>query len=137
MSTGSNVYSEVYAFLNLLGEEYIKKIPREMYELFSSKRNMNYELRIDTSKKISEQFKNEETLIIISALNLYFFCNGEERKKLVKIYEENDEKFLNRTFSEKINKTDIDIVCSNKLEPKKKENIFTKIINKLKRIFKR
>lgn len=137
MSTGSNVYSEVYAFLNLLGEEYIKKIPREMYELFSSKRNMNYELRIDTSKKISEQFKNEETLIIISALNLYFFCNGEERKKLVKIYEGNDEKFLNRTFSEKINKTDIDIVCSNKLEPKKKENIFTKIINKLKRIFKR
>ena len=55
----------------------------------------------------------------------------------MKIYEENDEKFLNRTFSEKINKTDIDIVCSNKLEPKKKENIFTKIINKLKRIFKR
>ena len=137
MSTGSNVYSEVYAFLNLLGEEYIKKIPREMYELFSSKRNMNYELRIDTSKKISEQFKNEETLTIISALNLYFFCNEEERKKLVKIYEENDEIFLNRPFSEKINKTDIDIVCSNKLEPKKKENVFTKIINKLKRIFKR
>ena len=171
MSGGSNVYSEVYAFLNLLGEDYIKKIPAGMYELFSTKRNMHYELHIDINKNIPEQFKHDETLVIISALNLYFFCNDEERKRLIQIYTENDEKFSSKSFEEKVNNDTMNNLNENgisvnkrneqninalndnilnnnliqanqqtqqnKLEILPKENIFKRILKKIKSIFKR
>lgn len=140
MSSGSNVYSEVYAFLNLLGEEYINKLPKGMYELFATKRNRSYELHIDINKNITEQFKNEETLVIISALNLYFFSDEDERKRLAQIYTENDKKILNKSYSDILRENAMkyqNVEQVNTLEVIKKESILNRIIKKIKAIFKR
>jgi len=144
MARGSNVYSEVYAFLNLIGEEYINKIPPTLYELFTRGRNLEYEFQLDTTKDISKQFKNEETLVIISALNLYFFCGEEEREKLVQIYIENDKKQLKQSYSDKLMRSNMNFRVDQtttqnvkQLEVIKKENLLEKIIKKIKRLFKR
>jgi len=141
MARGSNVYSEVYAFLNLIGEEYINKIPPTLYELFTRGRNLEYEFQLDTTKDISKQFKNEETLVIISALNLYFFCGEEEREKLVQIYIENDKKQLKQSYSDKLMRSNMNFRVDQtttqnvkQLEVIKKENLLEKIIKKIKRL---
>ena len=37
------IYSEVYQVLNLLGNEYIDKLPESLFNMLEEKRNMNYE----------------------------------------------------------------------------------------------
>ena len=36
------IYSEVYQVLNLLGNEYIDKLPNRLFNLLKEKRNVNY-----------------------------------------------------------------------------------------------
>ena len=36
------IYSEVYQVLNLLGDEYINKLPRSLYNMIKEKRDINY-----------------------------------------------------------------------------------------------
>ncbi len=88
-----DMYSEVYEILNILGEEYINKLPKKLYMNISNYRNKNNTKKFYIDRSIQEQDLNQETLEFITFLDLKYWCNDNERQVLMDQYEENQERF--------------------------------------------
>ena len=88
----SKIYSEVYAVLNVLGNEYINKIPSTIYQYIVDEKDNSVQMCYDVNKTIDEQKISEETLMFISYLNLQYWCSEDEKQELLKKYKQNDER---------------------------------------------
>lgn len=83
------MFNEVYSVLNLLGREYIYKLPNNVYEFIKNERVPNYEFNINMERDVISQI-SKDALAFISYLNLKYWATLEEQRELVKIYKEND-----------------------------------------------
>ncbi|MBS5863106.1 MAG: hypothetical protein KIC54_00270 [Clostridium sp.] len=83
------MFNEVYSVLNLLGREYIYKLPNNVYEFIKNERVPNYEFNINMERDVISQI-SKDTLAFISYLNLKYWATLEEQRELIKIYKEND-----------------------------------------------
>lgn len=94
-SKTARAYSEVYVFLQCLGKEYTDKIPKGLLDFFDKHHDKSYDYRINTNASGSEQFKDmsRERLALIAYLNLEYWATAEERERLMKIYERNEQKY--------------------------------------------
>lgn len=99
------IYSETYSFLNILGKEYIDKIPIDIYNKIKNERDINYNPIIKMNKSFEENAMTKETLALIAALNLKYWCeNNEEKSKLKNEYVSNsmlERKKVNDIFKNK------------------------------------
>jgi len=138
-------YSEVDEFLSLLSEHERNKIPENLREIFRQEKDKDYIKGINPSIEIKDQNLLEETLAIIAMLNLNYICEDEEEKaRLREVYANNEKKYQD-IFQVDFNADEVfgtkDEYFTQKLEEQiivpVKENIFEKIINKIKRIFRR
>ncbi len=138
-------YSEVDEFLSLLSEQERNKIPENLREIFRQEKDKDYIKGINPSIEIKDQNLLEETLAIIAMLNLNYICEDEEEKaRLREVYANNEKKYQD-IFQVDFNADEVfgtkDEYFTQKLEEQiivpVKENIFEKIINKIKRIFRR
>lgn len=86
------IYSEVYAILEILGNEYINKIPTKLYNYIVAEKESNIKIHYDINKPLNEQPISEETILFISYLNLQYWCDEEQKQELLKIYKQNDDK---------------------------------------------
>ena len=77
-------YSEVYSFLNVLGNYYINKIPDAIYDTIKENRDKSYTPIYDKNENITQNSISQEGLALISALNLQYWCNDEEEKTKLK-----------------------------------------------------
>lgn len=142
----SRAYSEVYEFINSLGNEYKNKLPKKIYLTIQENRDKNYIPKYETNQSVDSNTFSKEALALISALNLQYWCeDAEEKERLKKVYTEN-QKLENEKYSyEKLfknNKTDKQNQEEQQNEDVqmieyKEENIFQKLINRIKNIFKR
>lgn len=89
----SDIYSEVYEVLEVLGKDYINKLPPKLYQHIKDKRNSSNTKEFYIDKPIEEQGLSLETLEFISFLNLHYWCTESEKNELLKIYNENDLKY--------------------------------------------
>ena len=126
-------YTEIDNFIELLDEHDRDKIPQKLKEFFKKEKDDKYIKVINPNLPIKEQNLKKETLALIAMLNLQYWCdNEEERKRLKKVYAENEIKYkqkLKKTYN--LNKqndqnyeegiTDVAVV------EYKKENIFKRI----------
>ncbi len=142
----SRAYSEVYEFINSLGNEYKNKLPKKIYLTIQENRDKNYIPKYEVNQHIDSNTFSKEALALISALNLQYWCEDvEEKERLKKVYTEN-QKMENEKYSYE------NLFKSNKVEEQiqeeqqsdnvqlieyKEENVFRKLINKIKNIFKR
>ncbi len=137
------VFSELDEFLSLLSVEERNAIPEEERKFYKTEKDKEYVKIIDINKPLSEQNLMIETLSAIAVLNLKYWCKDEEEKNRLKNkYYENEMKHQevlkekynpNNIFSNTIKKeNDKQIV---RVEENKKDSLWIKIINKLKRIF--
>lgn len=131
-------YSEVYSFINSLGNNYIKKIPELIYNKLKNERDVNYNPIYETNKEISDKDISYEGLVLISAINLQYLCdNPLEKEELKKIYINNtrlrNEEFnygnLFKRSDKKENTTQNALV-------EYRDGFFTKFIDKIKSFFK-
>ena len=83
------MFNEVYSVLNLLGREYIYKLPNNVYEFIKNERVPNYEFNINMERDVISQI-SKDALAFISYLNLIYWATLEEQRELIKIYKEND-----------------------------------------------
>ena len=60
------IYSEVYQILNLLGNEYIDKVPISLIDMLSEKRKEDYNPQYTDEVPLNEQNIKKESLSIIS-----------------------------------------------------------------------
>ncbi len=139
-------YTEVDEILNLMEEEFQKKIPVKLRNLISENKLNDYNIIIDPNIPLKEQKISRKALAILAVLNYNYWCIGEENKeKLIEKYKNNEnnrqEKLRVQYNSNTLFKNNTKIL-NNNFENKqlivydKKEKFLIKIINKIKRILK-
>lgn len=140
-------YTEVNCLLEYLPQSYIDKIPQKLIELIKKQSNKQYYISIDSNKSLLEQNFSPKTKDLIAVIKYNYWSTDEERQQLKKIFYENENKYQkellekynpNDIFKKKESKTDItENIKTNLQMVEYKENIFIKLWNKIKNIFKR
>ena len=140
-------YSEVDELLEMLTEEEKKEIPQKLRNFFKEEKDSTYNKNIKANIPIKEQNLKKETLAIMAALYLKYWCKDEaEKKELLEIFAENEKKYKEE-LREKYNP---DSIFKNNNKPKKieyisekkqiteyKESVFKRIKKYILKILKR
>lgn len=142
----ANAYTEVYEILNCLDEEEYSKIPEELLEVFEENRNLDYEYEVNEEQDLLKQPMLKETKAILLNIFRDYLATPEQKQKIKQwlqadrsyIERQKQEKYNSNVFKNKTRDKKIDNEESNTVLPVeiKKQSIFQKIINGLKRIFK-
>lgn len=140
-------YTEILNILNILGNNYSKKVPDKVKNYFQDNSSRDYKFNINSKINVSKQITNPITINLLGMLRYNYWCNSEnEKQQLLQKFLDNDKR-KEQQLKEKYNpdnifknKTKITIkqnqlVQDNFALAEVKENVFTKFIKKLKDIF--
>ena len=146
MRTISSVaYSEVYEIINQLEDDLVNKIPQKLIEFFDEERDKNYSPKIDINLPLNEQKINRHTMILLTILNLNYWCETkEEKQELLKILNENEEKVkqrerqlkegnFNNFLKGNVNKVE-NSESNTDLVQYKKESLIQKLFHRIKKL---
>ena len=90
----AEIYSEVYQIFNLLGNEYISKIPSSLFNMIEKKRDTNYNPQYNEDILLNKQNIKKETIAIIALIHLNYWCENEEEKfEIKKMLKNNEDKY--------------------------------------------
>lgn len=149
----ANAYTEVLDILKYISKEDYEKIPKSKIKVFEENCNKNYNFTYDENKTLDEQNVSEITKVIIAILFRDYWATKEQRyiiiKKQQEIKDQKQKELMakfeqNKNISEKDLKKvnvasdldiDIDYARGTNLETYKEENIFKRIISKIRGIF--
>ena len=136
-----NAFKEVYIILDSLVEEDYKKIPPELIETIYRNMNQDYKYELDEEQEVSTQKMLPETKAILFNIFRDYLSTEEQKQKIIRMQKEERQKnelkkreqyntdvFANKeqTNNTEIQKEQVSLI-------KYKENIFKKIINKIKK----
>lgn len=142
-------YAEVDKILSFMEVKYVEKVPKKMREMFKNEKLQDYEPNIDKNIPLAEQQLERKTLAILAMLNLNYWCeNQEEKQELLRAYSDNDKKreeelrekynpdniFKNKN-KEQDAEQEIDKITS--VIEYKEKNLIKKLLDKIKRLFRR
>ena len=143
-------YSEVYALLRTVEDEYRNKIPEKIYYAIKDNRDFNYNPKYSENQAMTKDIISKEALSLIAALNLQYWCEDEEEKKrLKKCYIENGKREKEKYSYENLFKIDTieKIKTEDIAEEEKKEhnlpikierkNIFERMVSIVKNLIRR
>lgn len=138
-------YAEINKILELLEDEYKNRVPEKIRDFFRDERNIEYEPIIEPNKLLSEQNLKNETYILLTILELNYWCDSEEEKQELLLELSNNEEKKQKELYEKYNPDNIfkkkNETYSNNEETAvvvyKEQNFIRKILDKIKRLFKR
>jgi len=86
------VFSEVYAFLEIIGEEYIEKIPKKIINEIEKQKSDEYKPIYSSEIAIENQNLQKETLSIIAILDLNYWSSPNEKIKIREKINKNEKK---------------------------------------------
>ena len=138
--------AEVYDIVNHFELNMYQKVPKKLIKLIEMKMDNDYIVNIDYSKSINKQISFRETKIILSIIFRDYICNDDLKHKLneydFRILEKaKQEKYdSNKIFKEKEKQVKTDENNTNVTSVSMveyKESIFTRILNFIKKLFKR
>ena len=140
-------YSEVYKILNLLDEEYRRRVPDKVRTFFDEERLKDYEPEINTDTPLIDQNLKRETIVLLAILNLNYWCETPEEKQEILDELSNNEKEKkellekynpDNLFNKKQNKANEEPMQeSTELIVYKETNFVIKLLNKIKQLFKK
>lgn len=149
----ANAYTEVLDILRYISKEDYEKIPKSKIKVFEENSNKNYSFKYDVDKTLEEQNVSEIAKMIIAILCRDYWTTNEQRYIIIKKQREAREE-QERQIRERIEQNrqikedslkvidvssdldlDLDYSRGTNLEIYKKENIFKRIISKIKEIF--
>ena len=142
-------YKEVFEILKYISNADYNKIPKEKIELYKTMQDKNYNFKYDPSKTLDEQNVSKRAKAIIGLLFRDYWATDTQREKILakQKYERQrieEEKVQNYQYEDlfKKNRTEIQQAevkdnVENVSLVEYKESVFTKILNKIKSIFKR
>ena len=135
-------YSQILEILKYIPKEDYNKIPKNMIELFENNCYKESKFKYNPKKTLQEQNVTETTKIIIALLYRDHWSTEEQREKIKKfqeqerlkqvdvndIFKRNKQKIITDNIEEYNVSENLPIVVE-------KDNIFKRIINKIRRIF--
>ena len=149
-NTVKDIYSEVYAILNMLGKEYIDKLPKDIYNIIKEEKSSEYNPVYATTVALDRQVVKKESISIIAFLHLNYWCDEEEKIKLRELFDENEYKYqeeLKQQEEQEVEQEDEEIQDDNNeieigkeflsMIVYKEENFAQRIFNKIRKLFSR
>lgn len=143
MNNRKNAYTEVYTILQELNEEEYNKIPLEVIKTIEVNRNEDYEYELDDEVELKDQPMLPETKAILFNLFRDYLATPEQKAKIIRM--QNEARQKNELKKQQMYNTDVfanrqkeDTVQQNGEKTqivKYKENIFKRILNKIKKFF--
>ena len=142
-------YKEVFEILKYIPNADYNKIPKEKIELYKTMQDKNYNFKYDPSKTLDEQNVSKRAKAIIGLLFRDYWATDIQREKILakQKYERQkieEEKAQNHQYEDlfkknrtEIQQTEVKADVENVSLVEYKESVFTKILNKIKSIFKR
>ncbi len=155
-------YAELLEILSLMEEQYVRKVPKKLIEIFKENSLESYEKHLDVTIPLEEQNISKDTAALIGMLTLNYWCENEEEKiELTSVYKENERKyqdqirekynpdniFNNETINNKVSTENEQIVENIEIDSKNLpldynsfpwyKKIFTKVRTFILRILKR
>ena len=140
-------YVEVLEILKHMDKKYAEKIPTKLLKFFKDNCSTDYKFVLDVP--IHEKKLKKETINLLAMINLNYWCKDEKHKQeLLNKYYQNEIK-LQQDLSEKYSYDNLFKTKKQKIENnyaiideetlviKYKESFITKIINKIKEIFRK
>ena len=110
-------YSELYAILQMLGKEYIDKIPEKIYKVIENRKDDTYNPIYNDMEEVLEGRVKRKTVSMLALLDYNYFSTTEtDRMYMRYILEENENKY-------KKNKNEYRIVDVNKEDVNDNNNI--------------
>lgn len=140
--------AEMNEILKYLPIEYVEKIPLNFREFFHKIEAKNYISNITPYKKLNNQDLKPETKILLTIFYRNYWCTDAQKVQIDNILIENDKKY-EKELLEKYNPNDLfkdnnkkDVIENIQIENKKlpikyKEGFCQKIINFIKRFFRK
>ena len=144
------MYSEVYSILNLLGNNYIAKLPKSLFKMIEEEKSSTYNPQYSEDKSLNEQNIKRESLAMIALFHLNYWCNSnEEKEQLKQLFKNNEEKhqaeirkkynpdnlFKNRR--QEISTESQPFINDVAIVKYKEKNFLQKIFDKIKYLFKK
>lgn len=135
-------FAEVIQVLKYFDREYVMKIPIEILQYFKEHQKKGFVINIDKDDIFNKNNISRDGLALLACLDLKYWCTEEEKDNMKKIYIENEIKYqeelskkseYNNIFKKEKNfiRGEKDDIKEKSLIEYKKENIFTKIKNKI------
>ena len=102
-------YSELYAILQMLGKEYIDRIPRKIYKVIESRKDDTYNPVYNDMEEVLEGRVKRKTVSMLALLDYNYFSTSEtDRMYMRYILEENENKYRKEKKEYKIVNIDED-----------------------------
>ncbi len=136
----AKAYVEILEIIDHMGEKYREMIPPKLLKFFEENKDSNYSYDLGKPKEDNMQVFTNETIGLLTMLELKYWANDNEKKMLNNALEENEKKYqeelrekynLDNLF--KNNETKVNIVENSVAMVEYKESIFKKIKNWIKR----
>lgn len=100
-------YSELYSILQMLGKEYIDRIPRKIYKVIESRKDDTYNPVYNDMEEVLEGRVKRKTVSMLALLDYNYFSTTEtDRMYMRYILEENENRYSKEKKEYKI--VDID-----------------------------
>ena len=129
---------EVDEILKHLSQRDYNKIPENIKEAIERGKDKEYKWKYDNTKKLKEQDVPDDTIAILSYINMEYLLNEEQKKFVERLHEINERDTTGSTHYN----TDIFYSKGNKTSKKcqqlvveKKQNFWQKLNNFIKKIF--
>lgn len=134
-------YKEVIEILKYMPMESVNKIPKEMLDMFNEKMDIEHNFEVDVNKSFEEQQLLIETKAILANIFKDYWATPDQREKIL-AKEKYDIQKLEEAKREKYNpdelfkKKEFEKKVQEVRDITEKENIYKKITNFIKRLFK-
>ena len=79
---------EVEYILKKLDDEYIKKIPQEIWDYIDENKDRSYIFNYDGNKTLVEQNLSIDTISILTYINIKYLLNEQQKKEMLKFLRE-------------------------------------------------
>lgn len=145
MSNRNNAYTEVYTILQHLNEEEYNKIPPEIVDAIRLNRNVEYEYTLNNKLDLEKQEMLPETKAILFNLFRDYLATPEQKNKIIQM--QNEERQKNELRKQQLYSSNVfenrqkENVYNPNIETKQivkyKENIFKRILDKIKKFFEK
>lgn len=141
-------FAEVDEILKILDESLVSKIPESVRRVYTNNRDVQYKVTLDMDKSIDEQRISRKAIVYLSVLYLKYWSSDDERKELLDILAENEEKLKKELEKQydleyvlKREKLENALEENKNLETKicnyEKKNFFQKVMDKIKQMLRK
>lgn len=133
---------EVEYILKKLDDNYIEKIPQDVWEYIDENKDKNYVFNYDENKTLIEQNLSVDTISILTYINMEYLLGEEQKKEMIEFLKK-DEAIAEQKKSELYNPDDL---FKNRKESKQEEislievkieKWYEKIFSFLRKMFKK